>query len=354
VTAKRAVPDSALKDIVKQAKNALNDKCLVVQRVACEVEPRHLPPLRPRLMVTQILIVMYPIDDPARTTSDIESVLFLSTKALDSADQVTRAAQARLVGHLLASSQLERVVSTPTVTKKPKKDAEADDDDQNPGSVAPTNVAVALMKPEEMLLLLSSQYNKPQVTRKTRMGIASFYQALIIALGSAFVEMHYALLVNHIMTELLSNAKVVATAFESQLTQRVAGILMRDLIGLRMLGEQAQINALTELVGTYLRRWPALLPGQSTPSPPVLYAALGEVGGLLQQLGNAPTHVQAGWPSHYCLFYCSDKGSRKRWQIRSLHFWDILKGAFALVRHGRYDVSVTPFHLGYRRLCCMF
>jgi hypothetical protein len=235
---------------------------------------------------------MHPTDEPTRTASDIESILALSTRALESADQVTRAAHARLVGHLLASSQVERVVAAAPSTKKPKKEAEGEEDDGGPGSVAPTEIAVALMKPEEMLAHLSSQYNKGQATRKTRIGIASFYQALFVSLGPAFVETHYALIVSHLMTEVLSGAKVAVTAFESQLTQRLVGILLRDLIGLRMLGEQAQIDALMELSSTYLRKWPALLPGQSAPSAPVLYVALGEVAGLLQQLGNAPANVQ--------------------------------------------------------------
>jgi hypothetical protein len=38
-TATRAVADAQIRDILKQAKAALNDKALVVQRSACEVRP---------------------------------------------------------------------------------------------------------------------------------------------------------------------------------------------------------------------------------------------------------------------------------------------------------------------------
>ena len=79
----------------------------------------------------------------------------------------------------------------------------------------------------------------------------------------------------------------------------LVGLLLRDLVGVRMLGEQAQISAIQELSKAYLKRWPAMMPGQTAPNPLVLTIALREVAGLLQQLGNAPSTVQV---SHYILF----------------------------------------------------
>ena len=69
-------------------------------------------------------------------------------------------------------------------------------------------------------------------------------------------------------------------------------VLLRDLIGVRMLSEQYQITAIQEFSSAYLKRWPAMMPGQTAPSGLVLVVALREVAGLLQQLGNAPPAVQ--------------------------------------------------------------
>ena len=56
------------------------------------------------------------------TLSDLEAIVSQCTKSLDSVDQVTRHAHAQLVGHLLASTQIERVIPTPEVSQKGKKD----------------------------------------------------------------------------------------------------------------------------------------------------------------------------------------------------------------------------------------
>jgi len=58
------------------------------------------------------------------------------------------------------------------------------------------------------------------------------------------------------------------------------------------LSEQGQISAIQELANTYLKRWPAMMPGQMAPSSLALVVILKEVAGLLQQLGNAPPPVQ--------------------------------------------------------------
>ena len=72
----------------------------------------------------------------------------------------------------------------------------------------------------------------------------------------------------------------------------MAGVLLRDLIGVRMLSEQSQIAAIQELSSSYLRKWPALIPGWTAPDAKVLVVALQEVADLLQQFGDGPPPVQ--------------------------------------------------------------
>ncbi|TFK38873.1 clathrin-coated vesicle protein [Crucibulum laeve] len=275
-TAKRAVPDGGLKDIVKQMKYSLTDKALPVQRAAAGV-----------------LLAFYSGEDGSYpSASEIDSIVSLSVKSLDSADQITRHSHAQLVGHLLSSSQIERVISIPEPTQKNKKDKEPGDDGLTAGAAQVAEVTKPMLTPTEMLLHLSNQFNKQNVTRKTRIGLFDFYAALFTRLGASFVETNFSLIVAHLMSEIVSSPRTGVTRYDALLIRTLVGILLRDLIGVRMLSEQGQISAIQELANAYLKRWPAMMPGQVAPTSSVLVIVLREVAGLLHQLGNAPPPVQ--------------------------------------------------------------
>jgi len=225
-------------------------------------------------------------------TNDVESIVNLCTKSLETADQVTRHALSQLVGHILSSTQKERAPAASDATQKGKKDQSEDEDEISAPAHMLAEGKKTILTPGEMLGLLSAQFNKANVSRKSRIGIFDFYTALLKKLGSSFVENHYALIVNHLMTEIVSNLRNSTSRYETLLARGLVGILLRDLIGVRMLSEQGQIGAIQELSNSYLKRWPAMMPGQVSPSPLVLAIVLKEVAELLQQLGNAPPPVQ--------------------------------------------------------------
>ena len=149
-----------------------------------------------------------------------------------------------------------------------------------------------LLTPQDMFTQLSTQFNKPNATRRTRVGIFDCYVALLNTLGAKFVENNYALIVGHFMTEIVSHPRNTATRYDVLFIRSLVDIVLRDLIGVRMLSEQAQISAIQELSNAYLKRWPAMMPGQTAPNQYVLVVILREAAGLQQQLGNAPTPVQ--------------------------------------------------------------
>ncbi|KXN85058.1 HEAT repeat-containing protein 5B [Leucoagaricus sp. SymC.cos] len=275
-TAKRAVTDATAKDIFKQGRNYLTDKALPVQRAAAEV-----------------IIAMYSSDDGSHPSiNDVEAILTLCVKSLDAADQLTRHTLAQLVGHLLASTQVERAAPAPEPAQKPKKDQGNADDDAISTPHAAAEVKKALLTPTEMLLHLSNHFNKPHQSRKIRVGIFDFYAALFTHLGAGWVEANFSLLVGHLLNEIVSLPRNSSTRYETLSVRTLVGILLRDLIGVRMLSEQGQISAIQELANNYLKRWPAMMPGSVAPSSTVLTMVLREVAGLLQQLGNAPPPVQ--------------------------------------------------------------
>ncbi|KAJ3914962.1 clathrin-coated vesicle protein [Lentinula edodes] len=210
-TAKRAVTNSALKDIVKQMKSLLNDKCSPVNRAAAEV-----------------LISLFSGSDDGRNLilGDADSILGLAVKSMDGADRVTRQSLSRLI---------ERAVSN-------KKDMDANDE-----------CASSPIQAAEMQSHLSSHFNKPNTTRKLRIGLFDCYVALFNNLGSVFVENNYALII-------VSNPRNNTTL----------EIVLRDLIG-------GQIGATRELSTSYIKRWPAIMPGQTSPTSSVLVVVLREV-----------------------------------------------------------------------------
>lgn len=251
-------------------------------------------------------MLLFPFPDSTKPLADVEQLVVVCAKQLEAADQPTRSALSKLVAHVLASTQVEHAVPVAEPSKQAKKGAganqEEDDDDEPAGTHSVLQEVKKLMTPQDMLAQLSTQFNKPNTSRRTRIGILDCYVALLTALGSAFAESNYALIVNHLMNELVSNPRNIGTRYEVLFVRKLVGIVLRDLIGVRMLGEQAQITAIQELSNSYLKRWPALLPGQTAPNALVLTVALREVAGLLQQLGNAPLPVQVRY--HNSRVYC--------------------------------------------------
>jgi HEAT repeat-containing protein 5 len=233
---------------------------------------------------------MYPSDECGMSITDIEAITTLCSKSLEVADQVTRHSLSCLVGHLLASTQSE-MPSAPESSQKGNQDSGRGNDEAL-SSHTGSNGHKTMLSISEMLNLLSSQFNKLHVSRRVRVGVFDFYAALLSKLGSAFVESNYALVVGHFMTEIVSNPRNTTTRYDTLLIRHLVEIILRDLIGVRMLSEQGQIGAIQELSRSYLRRWPAMMPGQVSPIPSVLAIILRETAGLLKQLGNAPPPVQ--------------------------------------------------------------
>ena len=223
--------------------------------------------------------------------SDVDTIVTLCVRSLEDADQTTRHSLAQLVAQMLASTQVERKVSIPEPAQKAKKDQDDMDAGLSSAVSAAADVTKPLLTPADMLGHLSNHFNKPNASRKTRIGIFDFYAALLARLGSSFVESNFSLIVAHLMLEIVNNPRN-STRYEALLVRSLVGILLRDLIGVRMLSEQGQISAIQELVTAYLKRWPAVMPGQVAPSSLMLVIVLREVAGLLQQLGNSPPPVQ--------------------------------------------------------------
>ncbi len=164
----------------------------------------------------------------------------------------------------------------------------------------------------------------------------------------AFVETNFSLLVAHLLNDIVSSPRISSSRYEMLLVRSLVGILLRDLIGVRMLSEQAQISAIQELAGSYLKRWPAMMPDQSAPAPNVLVIVLREVAGLLQQLGNAPPPVQVCMDI-ICIIRCSYNPPRMLFKNPLSPSYPTRTIQSGLLHRGLCDVSAIRHPCVYQR-----
>jgi hypothetical protein len=278
VSAGRALPDALHKDLLKALRSGLSDKALPIQRACAET-----------------FVSLHTYTSACPTQATLDAVAPLIFKSLETVDYLTRRSLSRLLAHLLAATQEpgSGVVSQEAAKKAVKKEGEEASNEPTVITSAPEDRgAKTLFTTVEMLKYLSTTYNKPASPRKLRNAIIDVYATLFTALGASYVEGHYAEIVKHIVDELILPPKGQSTRYETLATREVSGLLLRDLIGVRLLSESGQVMAIREWTQCYLKKWsPTPLPGQVKTNKNVLIIALREVAGLLEQLGNAPPSI---------------------------------------------------------------
>lgn len=221
----------------------------------------------------------------------------VTTKAIESVDFVTMRSLSRLCALALAHTQREDVALAAVAKQAPKKAAKASKKRENGDSsdeeglpsqndvhaaasstTAEGGTTLTLLSSKQMLELIVL---KSSMTRKARAALLDVHATLYALLGVSWVQTHYEVIVRHFVDE----------CYLDRAARTAASLILRKVIGERMLGEQAQVSAIQTICTAYLKRWPVLTPGQSSPSKVALAMGLDECAGLLQQLGSAPTQV---------------------------------------------------------------
>lgn len=245
--------------------------------------------------------------DLITSRAEIEVILTGAFKALETADYTTKRSLSRLVAQLLAFTQSEKsapVPVTPKPTKKKKGNAAGGgggDDDSEGEEVAAQQAASAagatLFKPHEPFEILADQFQKAIAgpLPKLKVALLDVYASLFISLGPTWIQTHYELITKHLMEELPNiQTRSRAVGNRAQVINLRTGIalILRKVIGERMLGETAQVNAVQQICQSYIKRYPAVMPGAPpAPNKYTLVLALDEVAGLLRQLGTVPPQV---------------------------------------------------------------
>jgi hypothetical protein len=297
-------------------RSALVDKALPVQRAACAI----LTTLFPDTIATQTTGLSPSV--AILSLAEIEALVAQVMKAFDNADidTSTRLVLARLVGHLLALTQVPRTTSAP-IKSPPQSNAPAADEASTTGAAKPQAEVISrpLVQPIEMMTIVGTWMSKQTTTRKQRVGLLHAYSALFNQLGPSWVEANYGLILTHLAKDLINAPKVsMGSRADKAWIRKAVGILLRDVIGERMLSEQGIISAVMEAVNGMVRPFlsailfaasnsrpmspvggtsatAAFIKGQSSeksPSADTMMIALKELAGLLRQLGNAPPVVQ--------------------------------------------------------------
>ncbi|KAG0334962.1 hypothetical protein BG004_000194 [Podila humilis] len=219
--------------------------------------------------------------------SELDSSITLFIKAMDDSTYAIRKSVAKLVATLLYSKFQGEENLTMAGAQSPPPSGK-----QGAGGAAAAAQEVFTLDVNELLVHLSTAYNRPNTSREVRAGLAETYASLFIMLGPAIVEKHYGIIAKHLLIELASNPRNTGSRFEILTAREHVEYLLRSVIGARLLSESGQIACIRELTGSWLKTWPALMPGDVEPSEYALISALNETSALLLDLGGAASSIQ--------------------------------------------------------------
>lgn len=210
-------------------------------------------------------------------------------KALEGSTFPVRRAVSSTLSAILAFTQL-KATTDPNKPAVKRISTAITTDVSTPEDLA--SKETTLLSMEQMLLQLSTAYNRLTAPKELKAGIIETYAALFIQLGTRFVESNYAAIVKHLFTELLGNLRNVINQSDAAFIREEVFFLLNDVIGRRLLSEQGQASAVDVLINEWIKAWPALMPNQVAPNKQALITAVNLVSSLVSELGGAVLPVE--------------------------------------------------------------
>ncbi|KAI9492675.1 hypothetical protein BDB00DRAFT_420321 [Zychaea mexicana] len=268
----KAATEPILKELTKHLKHGLVDKALVM-RVAC----------------AQCMQAVIQHAKQTFTQHDVENLLQLFLKAFESSTFPVRRAVSSLCATLLAFTQ---TTATTDPNKPNIKHATTGEEANNARGAADIQPNSTLMTVDEMLNLLSTNYNRPNVSREFKIGIIETYATLFVLLGTEFVENNYAVIARHILKELLDGTKQSLASSDGSFARAQVFFLLHSTIGKRLLSEQGQAMAIRHLVAEWVKSWPPLKRNQLPPNKHALICATNLISALVCELGGGANAVK--------------------------------------------------------------
>lgn len=277
-----SIEESVARDIWKQAlKGAASDKAALVQARACGC-----------------------LEQLTRNTNYFESVSDFDTlksaiwKTAETPAAPARHAAASCLATMLVKSYAEGTSNSqfPKV-RKPKKAnksqpsgiEEAGEEVSRPGT--PTNNKKAALKLElsliDILRQLSTHYLRPTTTNRVRGCIAQCYIKVFLGLSPSIVEAAYSKILDHLLTDLLSNPLVTFDRRRLLLTRKFVQRILSGCIGAKILGEAGRLSTAKVIANEILKNYPQALKETPEPSKHALVAAVDALTDLITSLGSA-------------------------------------------------------------------
>ena len=283
-----ALDETVAREIWKHARLlASNDKAGLVQAKACGT-----------------LEELIKGTDYFDTTSDFETLKTVLWKVFDSPIPAARHAAAACLAAVLVKSHSEHGSVKSTIkVKKPKKPLknlpagfeEGEEDGSRPSSPSAKRTATLLeFSLPELLKQLSAHYVRLSTSSKSRAAIARCYLIILRNLDKGLVERSYSLILDHLLTDLLTSSSVSHDRHRLLVTRKMVKRILADCIGNQILGETGRLNAAKTLINDVLKNYPQVIKERPEPSKHALVGALDALASLTHSLGAAFAAVADG------------------------------------------------------------
>ncbi len=224
-------------------------------------------------------------------------------QALDTGSKVVRAAVAKTIAASLLSVMENSPMKDGTdednkqPSKKKKNTNVAKEDDPEDGRSGRSSPVLAKSIPftihfRDLLRQLSSSYASRSTSRQARAGIILSYTNILKAVGGQFTNSNYPIILEHLLSDLVSNPQIVDDRHRSLEARRHVRLLLCFVIRRQLLNEPAKTMALRTIMAKLQEG--NLQEGEAVSADSTV-SALTELGGLLQDLGSAITTDQVSF-----------------------------------------------------------
>ncbi|KAL9084717.1 MAG: hypothetical protein Q9159_005072 [Coniocarpon cinnabarinum] len=277
----KSMDDQISRDILKQARQlAANDKALLVQSHAC--------------WCLEQLSLHTPYFDNHSDFDKLQQVLW---KALDASSSTVRRAASSCLSAVYVkhySKSGGELAAKPKKLKKTKTAPQEDGEEgmqeraASPGPQTP----VMSFTVTGILRQLVSQYCKPTTSNRSRAGIISTLSKTLRKLGEVTVEEEYGTIASQLFNDLLNSNALIHNRYRLLVSRKFVRIVLSEVVGKKILGESAQINAVRFLVNGILKDYPqSEIRERPEPSKQVLIGALDALTVLIECLQSASNTV---------------------------------------------------------------
>lgn len=220
---------------------------------------------------------------------ELESLATLCFRAFDGSNYEVRCSVARLLGHLIATTQLGQKESTAKNAIPANKNLKVYSLDEAMGILMSGFLrgGVGFLKGTGEIIKGSSGVN-----REVRVGVTHAYVNFVQILGSSWLEKNMKLFLCHVLY-LVANPKAASSHVDAVYSRKCINFILRSVFG-KMFGEKAQITACKQIAQIIVKEMNSIdfnpenakeFNQETLFSQHLLVCSLQEIGSLILSLG---------------------------------------------------------------------